>query len=78
MNEVDRTRATRLPRLGKYRVLGEIGRGGMGIVYLAEDPVLERRIAIKALPQDLSLEPQRRARFERASGGWRAGRSGER
>jgi predicted ATPase len=38
-------------RLGKYTVEQEIGRGGMGIVYLARDPDLERPVAIKVLPR---------------------------
>ena len=36
-------------RLSRYRILGELGRGAAGIVYLAEDPDLDRRIAIKTL-----------------------------
>lgn len=38
-----------LGRLGPYRVLGVLGRGGMGVVFLAEDPGLDRRIALKTL-----------------------------
>jgi len=50
---------------GKYRVLEEIGRGGMGVVYEAEDTGLNRRIAIKVLPEAFTSDPERMARFER-------------
>jgi len=49
---------------GSYRVLDVIGRGGMGVVYLAERPDLGHRVAIKVL-QDASLSPARRRRFAR-------------
>ena len=38
-------------RLGKYKLLGQIGRGGMSSVYLAEHELMKRRVAIKVLPQ---------------------------
>ena len=43
-----------VPALGRYRIESEIGRGAMGTVYLAIDPVLERRVAIKTLNSNLS------------------------
>jgi serine/threonine protein kinase len=56
-----------IPAIGRYRIESEIGRGAMGTVYRALDPVLERTVAIKTLnadlPEDLVLEMK--ARFVR-------------
>lgn len=51
--------------IGPYRVEREIGRGGMGVVYLARDQRLDRAVAIKALPPEFASDPSRLARFQR-------------
>jgi serine/threonine protein kinase len=49
--------------IGKYRVKGELGRGGMGAVYLAEQPGLGREVAIKELIQSAAADPVALKRF---------------
>jgi tetratricopeptide (TPR) repeat protein len=50
---------------GRYQVVGELGRGGMGIVYKAKDTVLDRLVAYKVLPDTLKENPQALANFLR-------------
>jgi serine/threonine-protein kinase len=52
-------------RLGPYEIQSAIGAGGMGEVYKARDTRLDRAVAIKVLPAEISGDPDRRARFER-------------
>jgi serine/threonine-protein kinase len=58
-------RPTRDIQIGSYTISRELGRGGMGVVYLARDTRLDRDVAIKALPEHLAADPDRLARFER-------------
>src|SRR5438105_4972987 len=51
--------------LGKYRLLRRLGKGGTGVVYEADDPVLRRRVALKLLPLDLASNPESLRRFLR-------------
>jgi serine/threonine protein kinase/tetratricopeptide (TPR) repeat protein len=51
--------------LGAYRILSLLGRGGMGEVFLAWDPGLKRRVAIKRIRQDLNFTPIQRERLLR-------------
>jgi serine/threonine protein kinase len=50
-------------RLGAYEILGLLGAGGMGEVYLARDTRLGREVAIKVLPAEVAGNPERLARF---------------
>ncbi len=60
------TASARLPeQVGPYRVERELGRGGFGVVYLAFDPDLQRRVAVKLLAPGRLNEPEALRRFQR-------------
>jgi serine/threonine protein kinase/WD40 repeat protein/tetratricopeptide (TPR) repeat protein len=64
--EAEARRATRtLQQIGDYRILGQIGRGGMGVVYEAEQISLGRRVALKVLPRHVAADRTTLERFRR-------------
>ena len=54
---------TKIP--GRYRLIEEVGQGGMAVVYRAHDETLKREVAIKLLHQHLASEPESKARLQR-------------
>jgi serine/threonine protein kinase len=55
--------ASRMERIGRYQVVGELGRGAMGIVYRAVDPAIGRTVAIKTIRLSEFIEPGERERM---------------
>ena len=52
-------------KFGKYEIIKEIGKGAMGVVYLAFDPIIERQVAIKTMNPQLFQDKEQRERFFR-------------
>lgn len=62
----DATPSNGLPeRIGRYRIVGRLGKGAMGVIYAAEDEAMGRRVAIKVMMADLEEERETRERFFR-------------
>jgi serine/threonine protein kinase/tetratricopeptide (TPR) repeat protein len=57
--------SARLERLGDFRLIREIGRGGMGVVFEAEQESLGRRVAVKVLPHQVLVDGRHLKRFQR-------------
>ena len=51
-------------RIGNCRIIGEIGSGGMAVIYKATDLSLQRTVAVKILRPSLTVDPQFLARFQ--------------
>ena len=63
--EADTAARTSAPRqIDRYQILERVGQGGMGVVYRARDPVLDRDVAIKSLLVDFGVDQDARARFQ--------------
>src|SRR5262249_44451299 len=65
LGEGEKAAAEPLRQLGDYQILREVGRGGMGVVYEAQQLSLGRHVAIKVLPSHALLDPRHLGRFQR-------------
>src|SRR5690242_21227587 len=63
--KTDQPAAAALQQLGDYRIIREIGHGGMGVVYEAEQVSLGRHVALKVLPSQALVNPTHLERFRR-------------
>ncbi len=54
--------------LGPYAIRAQLGAGGMGVVYTAQDPRLDRQVAIKVLPPDLTRDDTAQRRLRQTDG----------
>jgi len=54
-----------MSKIGKYQIIDQLGSGGMGVVYLAQDPMLGRNVAIKVIDEKMVAQPEMRERFYR-------------
>src|SRR5512143_1142319 len=52
-------------RIGKYAIVKPLGKGAMGMVYLAHDTILERDVALKVMVAQIADDPELKSRFER-------------
>jgi len=52
-------------QVGKYEIRGQLGKGAMGVVYVAHDPVLDRRVALKVMAANVLDDPDLKERFRR-------------
>src|SRR5258706_12193893 len=64
----ERSESTMIGRtISHYHILSQLGGGGMGVVYEAEDLKLHRHVALKFLPPEMENDPAARERFQRAA-----------
>ena len=64
--DTERPASRSLPAaIGRYRILGRLGKGAMVVVYSAHDSLMERSVAIKVMMTDLEDDPETSARFYR-------------
>jgi curved DNA-binding protein CbpA len=52
-------------RIGKYEIIQRVGKGAMGVIYHAHDPLLDRDVALKVMAPQIADDPDQKARFER-------------